>query len=282
MVQASFQAEGVSRKLKDGSQKMQKELRVAMKISVRDVQEEARENHKFISRTGQAEGSIHTRVNGSGDTCISKEFCAGTHARNVRDLRMFKIVSEGAIAAGTRRIEVVVSKAAFEYMNSRVKEMDKLSQMFKVHSEEVIERVEKLQDENKDLQKQLTQAKEESARAKFATFLSKAEDIDGGKLFVTKVENFDGNAIKTGIEFMSQKLGESIIVLASEKTVAVKVSDSFVKKGVNAGKIVGEIARATGANGGGRPNFAQGGVKDASKLDEILAKVQDDIKAVRV
>ena len=219
---------------------------------------------------------------GSGDTCISKEFCAGTHARNVRDLRMFKIVSEGAIAAGTRRIEVVVSKAAFEYMNSRVKEMDKLSQMFKVHPEEVIERVEKLQDENKDLQKQLTQAKEESARAKFATFLSKAEDIDGGKLFVTKVENFDGNAIKTGIEFMSQKLGESIIVLASEKTVAVKVSDSFVKKGVNAGKIVGEIARATGANGGGRPNFAQGGVKDASKLDEILAKVQDDIKAVRV
>lgn len=219
---------------------------------------------------------------GSGDTCISKEFCAGTHARNTRDLRMFKIVSEGAIAAGTRRIEVVVSKAAFEYMNSRVKEMDKLSQMFKVHSEEVIERVEKLQDENKDLQKQLTQAKEESARAKFATFLSKAEDIDGGKLFVTKVENFDGNAIKTGIEFMSQKLGESIIVLASEKTVAVKVSDSFVKKGVNAGKIVGEIARATGANGGGRPNFAQGGVKDASKLDEILAKVQDDIKAVRV
>ena len=144
---------------------------------------------------------------------------------------MFKIVSEGAIAAGTRRIEVVVSKAAFEYMNERVKEMDKLSQMFKVHSEEVIERVEKLQEEN-----------------------------------------------KAGIEFMSQKLGECIIILASEKTVAVKVSDSFVKKGVNAGKIVGEIARATGANGGGRPNFAQGGVKDSSKLDEILSKIEDELK----
>lgn len=154
---------------------------------------------------------------GIGGNCISKEFCAGTHARNTRDLRMFKIVSEGAIAAGTRRIEVVVSKAAFEYMNERVKEMDKLSQMFKVHSEEVIERVEKLQEENKELQKELTQAKEESARAKFATFLSKSEDIDGGKLFVSKVENFDGNAIKAGIEFMSQKLGECIIILASEK-----------------------------------------------------------------
>lgn len=215
---------------------------------------------------------------GIGENCISKEFCAGTHARNTRDLRLFKIVSEGAIAAGTRRIEVVVSNAAFEYMNERVKEMSKLSQMFKVHSEEVIERVEKLQEENRELQKELAQAKEDSARAKFATFLSKAEDVEGGKLFVSKVEHFDGNAIRTGIEFMSQKLGESIIVLASEKTVAVKVSDSFVKKGINAGKIVGEIARATGANGGGRPNFAQGGVKDASKLDEILQKIENDLK----
>lgn len=215
---------------------------------------------------------------GIGENCISKEFCAGTHARNTRDLRLFKIVSEAAIAAGTRRIEVVVSNAAFEYMNERVKEMSKLSQMFKVHSEEVIERVEKLQEENRELQKELAQAKEDSARAKFATFLSKAEDIEGGKLFVSKVEHFDGNAIRTGIEFMSQKLGESIIVLASEKTVAVKVSDSFVKKGINAGKIVGEIARATGANGGGRPNFAQGGVKDASKLDEILQKIENDLK----
>ena len=215
---------------------------------------------------------------GIGENCISKEFCAGTHAQNTRDLRLFKIVSEGAIAAGTRRIEVVVSNAAFEYMNERVKEMSKLSQMFKVHSEEVIERVEKLQEENRELQKELAQAKEDSARAKFATFLSKAEDIEGGKLFVSKVEHFDGNAIRTGIEFMSQKLGESIIVLASEKTVAVKVSDSFVKKGINAGKIVGEIARATGANGGGRPNFAQGGIKDASKLDEILPKIENELK----
>ncbi len=216
------------------------------------------------------------------ETCISKEFCAGTHARNTRDLRLVKIVSEGAIAAGTRRIELAVSRAAFDFMNAKVKEMDKLSLMFKTHYDEIVERVEKLQEENKELQKQLTAAKEENTRARFATFLSKAEDIDGGKLFITKVEDIDGNALKTGIEFASQKLGESIIVLASTKTVAVKVSDSFVKKGVNAGKIVGEIARFTGANGGGRPNFAQGGIKDASKLDEILSKIEDDLKSVKV
>ena len=215
---------------------------------------------------------------GNQTHCVSKEFCAGTHARNTRDLRLFKIVSEGAIAAGTRRIEAVVSKAAFDFMNAKVKEMDKLSLMFKTHYDEVLERVEKLQEENKELQKELTLAKEDLTRAKFATFLSKAQDITGGKLFITKVENIDGNAIKAGIEFAAQKLGESVIVLASARTVAVKVSDSFVKKGINAGKIVGEIARATGANGGGRPNFAQGGVKDASKLDEVLAKVENEIK----
>ena len=216
---------------------------------------------------------------GKGGVCVSKEFCAGTHARNTRDLRLLKIISEGAIAAGTRRIEVAVSKAAFDFMNAKVRELDKLSLMFKVHYDEVNERVQKLQEENRELVKQLEKLKEENSRAKFATFLSKAQDIDGGKLFITKIENVDGSAIKTGIEFMSQKLGESVIVLASEKTVAVKVSDSFVKKGINAGKIVGEIARATGANGGGRPNFAQGGVKDASKLDEILAKVEEELKA---
>ena len=214
---------------------------------------------------------------GAGAGCISKEFCAGTHARNTRDLRLVKIVTEGAIAAGTRRIELVVSKAAFEFMNAKVKEMDKLSLMFKTHYNETVERVEKILEENRELTKRIEKLEEENTRSKFATFLSKAQDIPGGKLFITKIENLNGNAIKTGIEFAAQKLGESIIVLASEKTVAVRVSDSFVQKGVNAGKIVGEISRATGANGGGRPNFAQGGIKDASKLDEILAKVESEL-----
>ena len=92
------------------------------------------------------------------------------------------------------------------------------------------------------------------------------------------MEDFDSDAIKAGIELLGNKLGECVIVLANSKMVAAKVSDSFVQKGINAGKIVGEIARATGANGGGRPNFAQGGVKDASKLDEALAKIESELK----
>lgn len=217
-----------------------------------------------------------------GKTCISKEFCAGTHARNIRDLRLVKIVSEGAISAGTRRIELVVARSAFEFMNAKVREMDKLSLMFKTHYDETVERVEKLLEENKELGKKIEKLEEENARAEFSTFASKAEEIDGGKLFISKIEDITPLAAKIGVEFLSNKLGESVIVLANSKTVIAKVSDSFVKKGVNAGKIVGEIARATGANGGGRPNFAQGGVKDASKLDEILAKVESDLKNTKV
>ena len=217
-----------------------------------------------------------------GVDCISKEFCAGTHARQLIDLRVVKIISESAIAAGTRRIEAAVSNSAIEYLNAKSAEIDKLSTKFKSHFDEVVERVEKLSDENRELQKNIEKLEEENARNKFASFISKAQEIEGGKLFISKVEGLKSIGIKIGLEYLSNKLGNSVIILAGETTVAVKVSDNFVKQGINAGKLVGEIARATGANGGGRPNFAQGGVKDSSKLDEILTKVEEEIKSAKV
>ena len=217
-----------------------------------------------------------------GVDCISKEFCAGTHARQLVDLRVVKIISESAIAAGTRRIEAAVSNSAIEYLNAKSAEIDKLSTKFKSHFDEVVERVEKLSDENRELQKNIEKLEEENARNKFASFISRAQEIEGGKLFISKVEGLKPLGIKIGLEYLSNKLGNSVIILAGETTVAVKVSDNFVKQGINAGKLVGEIARATGANGGGRPNFAQGGVKDSSKLDEILTKVEEEIKSAKV
>ena len=208
---------------------------------------------------------------------ISREFCAGTHAKNTGDLRLAKIISESAIAAGTRRIEVVVAKAALDYLNEKAKVVNTLEAKFKVHTNEVLERVEKLAEENRELQKQLAQLKEEQARNKFATFISRAKEVDGGKVFISKIENFEADAVKAGVELLANKLGNSVIVLANDKMVIAKVSDNFIQKGVNAGKIVGEIARATGANGGGRPNFAQGGVKDASKLDDALNAIETQI-----
>lgn len=217
------------------------------------------------------------RVVSIGD--ISKEFCAGCHASHTGQLRLAKIVSESAIAAGTRRIEVVVAKAALNYLTEKANAMDKLATKFKAHFDEVETRVDKLMEDNKELQKELTTVKSAQAKDKFKEFASKALDVAGGKLFVQKMEQLDSNALKEGVEMLANKLGESVIVVVAGTSIFVKVSDTFVKNGVNAGNIVKEIATATEGKGGGRPQFAQGAVKNLDKVDAVLAEIENKLKA---
>lgn len=214
---------------------------------------------------------------------ISKEFCGGTHAANIGDLRILKIVSESAIAAGTRRIEAAVGTTALQYLNDKEDVVDKLSAHFKAPVGEVFERVEKLQEENKALQKELSTVQTVMAKQKFASYVDKAVAIEGGKLFVSKIDAMDTNAVKEGVEYLGQKLGDSIIVVVSPKTdnsgatIVAKVSDNFVAKGVQAGKIVSEIAAKCGGKGGGRPQFAQGGLGDLSNLDSALEEFKKSV-----
>lgn len=212
---------------------------------------------------------------------ISKEFCGGTHASNIADLRLVKIVSESAIAAGTRRIEAVVGKAAIEYLNDKEDVVDKISAHFKAPIDEVFGRIEKLQEENKSLQKEISTVQTVMAKQKFASYFENATSIDGGKLFVSKIDAMDANAVKEGVEYLGQKLGDSIIVVVAPKTdgsgatIVAKVSDNFVAKGIQAGKIVSEIAQKCGGKGGGRPQFAQGGgVND----NELIQKALEEFK----
>lgn len=210
---------------------------------------------------------------------ISKEFCGGTHAKNIGDLRLVKIVSESAIAAGTRRIEAVVGKSAIEYLNAKEAQIDKLSTHFKAPYEEVFERVEKLQEENKALQKELGHVQSVLAKQKFSTLVDKAQPIEGGKLFIEKLDAMDANAVREGVEYLGQKLGESVIVVVAPKpdnsgsTIIAKVSDGFVSKGFQAGKIVSELAQKLGGKGGGRPQFAQGGGK-CEGIEEVLEELK--------
>ncbi len=216
---------------------------------------------------------------------VSRELCGGTHVSNTAQIRLAKVVQESAISAGSRRIEVVVADAAFKFLNDKAKEADKLAHLFKAQTNEICERVDKLIETNKALTKKTEEMQNEIASSKFATFLSRTQEIEGGKLFISKIEDFEPNMVKTFVEKLSDKLGESVIVVASLKKdggifIMVKVTDIFVKRGINAGKIVGEIAAATGGKGGGRPNFAQGAGKDAAQLDNILAKVETEIKSL--
>ena len=215
---------------------------------------------------------------------VSRELCGGTHVSNTAQIRLAKVVQESAISAGSRRIEVVVADAAFKFLNDKAKEADKLAHLFKAQTNEICERVDKLIETNKSLTKKTVELQNEIANAKFSTFLSKAQDIEGGKLFISKIEDFEPNMVKTFVEKLSDKLGNSVIVVTSLKKeggifIMVKVSDSFVQKGINAGKIVGQIAAATEGKGGGRPNFAQGAGSSTANLDSVLAQIEKDIKA---
>ena len=216
---------------------------------------------------------------------VSRELCGGTHVSNTAQIRLAKVVQESAISAGSRRIEIVVSDAAFKFLNDKAKEADKLAYLFKAQTNEICERVDKLIETNKLLTKRTIELQNEIASTKFSTFLSKAQDIKDGKLFISKIEDFEPNMVKTFVEKLSDKLGDSIIVVVSLKKdggifIMVKVSDVFVQKGVNAGKIVGEIASATGGKGGGRPNFAQGAGSDASSIDKVLHDIEKDLQII--
>ncbi len=213
---------------------------------------------------------------------ISSELCGGTHVKSTGQIRLTKILSESAVAAGTRRIEAVCGDAALKILGRKAEIVDKMSQSFKVHYDELGEKIMKLAVDNKNLQTEIENLKAEQAKSKFQSFISKAQDINGGKLFISEIEAFPTNLVKLGSEILSAKLGESVVVLASvdedKITFVVKVSDSFIKKGINAGQIVNTLAQATGGKGGGRPNFAQGAGKDTANLRTALADLEKQIK----
>ncbi len=215
---------------------------------------------------------------------ISAELCGGTHVKSTGDIRLSKIVSETAVSAGTRRIEAVCSDTAVKFLSEKALIADELAHLFKIPVNELSQRVSKLVNENKVLETEIETLKSEQVKTKFQSFISKAQDINGGKLFISQTDALPMRLLKLGCEILSAKLGESIVILASvdrdKISYIVKVSDLFVKKGVNAGQIVSDMAVLTGGKGGGRSHFAQGAGRDKTNLISVLESVEKEIKQI--
>jgi alanyl-tRNA synthetase len=215
---------------------------------------------------------------------VSMELCGGTHVSNTAEIGVFKIISEAGVASGVRRIEAVSGPAILDYLNLRDKVVKDLSDRFKVKPEELPDRVTSLQNELRTAEKQLETLKGQLAIAKSDSLLQTAEIIGDYKIIVAQLEEVDAESLKTAAERLLQKIGNGAVVLGSvpeagKVSLVAAFSPEVNKKGLQAGKFVGAIAKICGGGGGGRPNLAQAGGRDASKLPEALEQARSELKS---
>ncbi|MEH1789280.1 MAG: alanine--tRNA ligase [Nostoc sp.] len=215
---------------------------------------------------------------------VSMELCGGTHVSNTAEIGVFKIISEAGVASGVRRIEAVSGPAILDYLNLRDKVVKDLSDRFKVKPEELPDRITSLQSELRNSQKELETLKVQLAIAKSDSLLQTAETVGGHKIIVAQLEDVDPESLKTAAERLLQKIGNGAVVLGSvpeagKVSIVAAFSPEVNKKGLQAGKFVGAIAKICGGGGGGRPNLAQAGGRDASKLPDALGQAESDLKS---
>ena len=214
---------------------------------------------------------------------VSMELCGGTHVGNTAEIGVFKITGESGIAAGIRRIEAVAGAAVLNYLQVRETVVRELSDRFKAKPEELTQRVSNLQSELKTTQKQLETLKQEMAILQSDQLLEKVEAIGDFSTLVATLGDVEVESLKTAATRLLQKLGQGAVILASvpepdKVNFVAAFSPEVIQKGLQAGKLVGEIAKLCGGGGGGRPNLAQAGGKDATKLSEALALAQKQLR----
>lgn len=208
----------------------------------------------------------------------SKELCGGCHVNNSSEILMFKIIQESSAASGIRRIEAITGKKVYEYLNKNIEIISLISDELKTNPKNLLSRAKSLNEEIKELKDDIQKLKEFNEKDIYKDIESEVEDINGINLLVHKFDNEDLDTLRNFENRIKDKYKDLIIVFATVKDNKIiftaSVSDSLTDK-YNAGKIVKEVSKITGGNGGGKKNFAQAGGKDISKLDEALEKVYD-------
>lgn len=220
------------------------------------------------------------RVVSMGD--YSTELCGGTHLTNTSQVGMFKILSEGGVAAGVRRIEAITGKAVYEYLKERDGIISEVCVNLKSKEDNLIQRISSLLEENKNLSKELHDMKAKmSLQSADSIFDSKVE-VNGVNLITNKFEGMDMDTLRETADNLRDKLGSGVVVLANvvddKINFVVTATKDVLDKGIHSGNIVREVAKIAGGKGGGRPNMAQAGANDVSKVDQALSYASEVIK----
>ncbi len=220
---------------------------------------------------------------GDGGEDISQELCGGTHVGTTGEIGPFLITSEGSSAAGVRRIEALTGRAAHAVLANRLAALDTVASGLRVQPEQTVEAVQRLQEQNRQLERELDQTRAQLSRQQSETLLDHAVRLNGLAVLAQQVEANDVDALRQMTDWFRDKLGSSVVVLGSvinEKPMLVAAAtDDAIEKGIHAGNLVRDAAKIVGGGGGGRPNMAQAGGRHAEKLPEALGQVAGWVEA---
>ena len=220
------------------------------------------------------------RVVSAGEYSI--ELCGGCHVMNTSEIGLFKIVSESGIGAGTRRIEAVTGQQAYLYMNHFIERVDAMAQTLKTKPQQLEDRVQSVLTELKEAHRENESLKSQLSHLKMSDVVNNTHEVNGLTVLTANVSNVDMNQLRQMIDEFKQSLNSAVIVLASDYgnkvSIACGVTADYVTKGIHAGKIVKEVATMCDGSGGGRPDMAQAGAKDVTKIDEALKIVDEWLK----
>ena len=233
-----------------------------------------------IAMFGEKYGD-RVRVLNMGD--VSLEFCGGTHVDSTGEIGVVKIISEGSVASGTRRVEALAGPKAWQFISEHMNILTNASERLKVKPYDLLGQIDRLQDQIKQKEKQAQALEEKLALMQADSLLNSATQAGGIKVISGIVNGVSADGLKVLTEHLRER-GDNVAivlgaVLAPDKvSITAALSDSLVKQGLNAGNLVKAAAAVCGGGGGGRPNMAQAGGKDASKLSAALEQAVEQIR----
>ena len=213
---------------------------------------------------------------------FSRELCGGTHVRRTGDIGVFKIVYEGSISAGVRRIEAITGEAAVRQYQESTAALHRLSELLRASEPELVEHVEKMLAREKVLEHQNLQLRSQLAQSKSADLESRARTVNGSRVLAEQADGMDRQQMREMADALRNKWKSAVIVLASVDDGSVSIVSAVTKDltaKVQAGKLAAALAQAVGGKGGGRPDMAEGGGKNPAALPEALTRIYAEIEA---
>jgi alanyl-tRNA synthetase len=217
------------------------------------------------------------RVLTMGKDDFSVELCGGTHVNQLGDIGLFRIISEAGVSAGVRRIEAVTGYSAYQFDNQTQDNLNQIAQMTKSSNVQVVEKVAQLIKQQKELEKQIASMQKQLASNQGDDLVNQVQDVGGVSVLASVVEGVSGKDLRDIADKLKDKLGTAIIVLAvvsdDKVSLVAGVTKDLTDK-YQAGKILNHVAQQVGGKGGGRPDMAQGGGTDPSKINQALASVK--------